>query len=174
MPAVPNEPFAEKLKIRLANAERAENSQRRTIQNSIRITEASAASELTLDDIDLGDLEKDVAKNLQAVNEFGVETSPRDLLIKLIGTVEIDVEFEFKTVPGGGENFVQAMRMVLSRVRARAKRKKLPLDEFKLLFQKCERLENYDVVTVMRSKSLSPKDESMYDDLTKLMAKQTK
>lgn len=156
-------------------AEKEDNKRRVALRNAIRIIKIEEnETKLTIDDIKLDTFASEFEQQLCAINEFGAETVPRETLLKMLAEGKLDEPFTFKTIPNSAEAYLQSMRMVLSRVRNRARKQKKPLSEFKLLLVKIDKGENYDEITLMRSRVLSPKDESVYDALSDMMAKQVK
>lgn len=98
-----------------------------------------------------------------------LEHLPRDTVKKMIMTVPLDQEFIFKVAVDCGENYVQAMRQVLSRTRKKARKRKVRLDEFKLLTRKIINRPAaeppHDEVTLIRSKNMSALEVSVYDEI---------
>lgn len=101
-----------------------------------------------------------------------IELVPRITMLRLVST-ELDTHFSFKVHKNEGENYISAMRQVLSRARNKAKRKKMRLDEFKMLLVGIDTsIAEYDTVTLLRTKTLSMYEESVYDELFSKLKKQ--
>lgn len=107
----------------------------------------------------------------EAVKRYELETKPRETVLKMFMERKLDENFIFKVTKGEGENYVQAMRQILSRTRKKALRNKMPLNEFKLLTVNITEKEDHDVVTLVRTKRMSEHMQSVYDDLITAMAK---
>lgn len=114
---------------------------------------------------------KSLDGKLAAHNRSDVETVPRDTVLKMLMDAKLDEMFIFHTAPGEGENYLQAMRQVLSRARAKAYKKKTRLDEFKLLCHAITQKEEFDEVIVIRTKNMSEHEESVYDGLIEAFKK---
>jgi len=101
-----------------------------------------------------------------------LEHIPRETVIKMI-KVGLDVEFTFKVELEKGNNFVQAMRQVLSRSRKKARRKNVRLDEFKVLERSITSKPTdeppHDEVTLVCSKNMSALELSVYDEIIEQM-----
>lgn len=167
-----------KLQAKIDNQSR-EN--RREIRDRLSITGEAPLSGM----IDLGSVMHPVELNLknfedsfdkrgQMIEKHGLETAPRQTILTMLIEKKIDELFIFKTERENGQAYVQAMRMVLSRTRRKALQKKRQLDEFKLLVRAIETLEEYDQVTLVRTKTLSLKEESVYDELMSAFEKPKK
>lgn len=114
---------------------------------------------------DPGDLITKMHEVMAAPVRNDIETLPRDTIIKMLVDVPLEEKFTFKTELGGGGNYVQAMRQVLSRVRKKAAKSKMELEEFKLFEIAIESKDGYDEVTLIRSATMTTKEESVYEDL---------
>lgn len=115
-------------------------------------------------------LELALHAQLDSADKYNLETIPRVTVLKIVETA-IDVKFTFRVHKGEAENYMGAMRQVLSRTRKKAKKKHMRLDEFKLLHLGTIEHEAYDEVTLVRTKTLSPYEESVYDSLFNAMKK---
>lgn len=97
-----------------------------------------------------------------------LEHQPRATVIKFVQTA-LDTEFSFKVPLNCGDNYVQAMRQVLSRTRKKARMKKKVLDDFKTQQKPIEHFPEadppHDLVTLIRTKNLSKLEGSVYDVL---------
>lgn len=102
---------------------------------------------------------------LQSVERNELETLPRETVLKMLVQKKMEEHFIFKVDLGHGENYVQAMRQVLSRARKKALKKKQRLDEFKLYVIDIKQQEDHDVVTLVRTRQLNPQETSLYDDI---------
>jgi hypothetical protein len=152
---VKNQGFRDAIRITRGAPRPAEKEMSRVISDSVAPIDAAQVSALLVEH----------TRRDEAVEKFALETSPRETVYKFLANKKLDEPFLFNVQKGDGENYAQAMRQVLSRARAKALKKKIPLDEFKVLTLKIENLENYDEVTLIRTKTLSTKEESVYDDL---------
>lgn len=101
----------------------------------------------------------------EMVKKHGLETVPRATMLTMLRQKKIDEDFTFKCEVNRGKDYIQAIRMVLSRTRRKALERKRQLDEFKLLVRGIKTFEEYDEVTLVRTKTLSPKEECVYDEL---------
>lgn len=123
-----------------------------------------------LDAISVGEL----SSQIENTDKNNLETIPRKTTLKLV-SMALDVHFSFRVAKGEAENYMGAMRQVLSRTRKKAKRKRMILDEFKMLHVSTDETHGeYDIVTLVRSKTLSPHEESVFDELMAVMAKTEK
>ena len=99
-----------------------------------------------------------------------LETNARLTIIRLFQEApNLDQEFSFKTRPGKGADYVQAIRQVLSKSRAvlRSKQNTQPRS-FKLFLVSIEKQQDHDLVTIVRS----DKRKSVIDDLADLIQKE--
>lgn len=94
-----------------------------------------------------------------------LEQVPRKTLVKMFKDIPLEEKFTFKVELGGGANYVQAMRQVLSRVRKKAAAQKMELEDFKLFELGIESKEDHDAVTLIRSAVMTQKEESVYTEL---------
>lgn len=129
-------------------------------QTSIE-TSLQNASMLTEDFINAS-----IIKAEEIAQKRNFEIIPRHTLIKLVKT-PIDHEFIFYVPRFQGENYLQCMRQVLSRARAKHINKgaggKLP--PFKLYKRAINILEDCDEVVVMRSLTTQQKEATEYSEL---------
>lgn len=116
----------------------------------------------------------ELSSQIENTDKNNLETIPRRTTLKLVST-PLDTNYVFKVAKGEAENYMGAMRQVLSRTRKKAKRKRMILDEFKMLHVSTDETNpEYDEVTLVRSKTLSPHEESVFDELMAVMAKTEK
>lgn len=103
------------------------------------------------------------AKVAAAVTDLEVE--PRATVLKMLTAKKLNEPYTFKVAKGEADNYIQAMRQVLSRTRAKASRAKKSLNEFKMM--RLDVVENldHDLVTLVRTKTLSEHQASVYDQL---------
>lgn len=111
------------------------------------------------------DIAAKLAEQFSAVERNELESVPRETVLKMLIQKKLDEHFIFKTIKGDGNNYIQAMRQVLSRTRKTAYKKKQRLDEFKMFVISVVEKTDHDEVTLMRSKSMQPHLESVYDAL---------
>lgn len=100
-----------------------------------------------------------------------LESNARITIIKMFTEAPaLDQNFTFKTARGKGEDYVQAIRQVLSRGRQklRSAQNTQPA-HFKLFLVGIERLEDHDLVTIVRSARPSIKMRSVMDDIADLV-----
>lgn len=121
-------------------------------------TKAAPAREITLDNFD---------KFVEVQQAGELETIPRATVIRMLQTTKLDVNFAFKTAKHCGMNYILAMRAVMSRVRGRAIRDRVKLEEFKLYVVKVETKELYDEVVLVRTKSEAQLGRSLYGAIFK-------
>ena len=126
--------------------------------------------EIILRPKDPGGLIASMQASLASAARNDLEQIPRKTLLHMFINCPLEVEYTFKVEHGGGGNYVQAMRQVLSRIRKKAAREKIELEDFKLIELKVETKEDHDEVTLLRSTMMTQKDESAYKDLMALMA----
>lgn len=151
----------------------SENKSRQTIRDRLSITGTApvrathSESEIptTLVSLNLDTFATKFDALGEAIKKHGLETVPRQTMLTMLIEKKIDEFFIFKCEVGKGQAYVQAMRMVLSRTRRKALEKKRQLDEFKLLVRGIKTFEEYDEITLVRTKTLSPKEECVYDEL---------
>lgn len=118
-------------------------------------------------DIDL--LERKLIAQITNTEKFNLDTKPRKTLIHLIEQ-PYDTKFAFRVVKGEGENYINAIRQVLSRTRRRAKAKKITLEQWKLFLDGIDETHaEYTEVTLVRSRTLTGHEISLYDDLVEAM-----
>jgi len=82
-----------------------------------------------------------------------LETNARQTVIRMFQEApKLDQDFTFKTAPHKGEDYVQAIRVVLSlgRKQLRSRQHTQP-QHFKLFLRGIEHLEDHDLVTIVRS-----------------------
>lgn len=111
------------------------------------------------------DIAARLSAKLQSVARNELETLPRETVLKMLVQKKLDEHYSFKVDLGHGDNYVQAMRQVLSRARKKALKKKQRLDEFKLYVISIEQEEDYDKVTLVRTRQLNPQETSLYDEI---------
>jgi hypothetical protein len=116
-------------------------------------------------------LAEKLERQLIATAQGDFETVPRDTVLKLLHR-NMDELFIFNTALGQGENYVQAMRQVLSRTRKRAEKKRVVLEEFKLYIVTIQSKDDVDCVTLVRTKGIPEHLVSVYDELTAAFSKQ--
>lgn len=82
-----------------------------------------------------------------------LETNARLTIIRMFQEAPaLDQNFSFKTAPQKGEDYVQAIRQVLSRSRQKLRsRQNTQPPHFKLFLIGIEHLEDHDLVTIVRS-----------------------
>lgn len=140
----------------------------RSFRDRIKInkTDKVIAQPLIGTPIEIGpeEIENSLSARLENTDKFGLETNPRKTVLKLVET-PLDTKFIFRVTRGEAENFISAMRQVLSRVRKKAKKNKWRLDEFKMLTIECKQFEEYDEICLVRTKTLDPYEESVYESL---------
>lgn len=93
------------------------------------------------------------------------ESSARATLIRMFEQAKMEENFSFKVAPGEGERYVNSVRSVLARVRKKAAKAKIPVEEFKILVVGIKRETTHDAVTLVRTKASSGKAKSVYDEL---------
>lgn len=121
-----------------------------------------------------GELLEQMQRHLASAARDDLEQIPRKTLVRMFQTCPLEEKFIFKVSLGGGGNYVQAMRQVLSRVRKKAEREKLELEDFKLFELGVESKDDHDEVTLIRSAVMTQKDESIYTELMDSMKVQLK
>lgn len=121
-------------------------------------------------DADSDVIEMDFSTLEDAVEQADYADIARATCIKMFREAKLDEEFVFKTRPGNGQRYLNAMRSVLARMRGKAKREKRSLDEFKLLRKSIIREKTCDVVTVVRTKATSLGALSVYDGMLTFLA----
>lgn len=118
---------------------------------------------------------QDIAQRLQAALKTAeiheLEDTPKDTVFTMLVNTKLDEIFTFKTSLGTGQKYVQAMRMVLSRARASAKKQKKQLNDFKLFEVEIVSEADHDVVKLVRSVKRTEFEESVYDEITQLFEK---
>lgn len=114
---------------------------------------------------DLSHIADQVGAEVEAIEKNSLETVPRETVLKMLCEKKMDEHFIFSVQSGEAENYIQAMRQVLSRTRKKALRKKKQLSEFKMLIISVEKKKDQDVVTLVRTKMMSEHQESVYDEL---------
>lgn len=126
------------------------------------------------------DLDIDFSKlgqSLENTQDETFEHLPRYTVLKMLKEGHLDTDFIFKVTAGEGENYVQAMRQVLSRARKKAKKKGTRLDNFKLFTRSIKTVEaddtspSHDLVTLIRSKNMTELEISVYDEITEAFEK---
>lgn len=135
-----------------------------TIRDAIQ-AENYAASQAAGGPITADDLTIALTARLTAAERNELEHVPRDTVLKMLSNKQMDEPFVFLTSLGEGDNYVQAMRQVLSRTRKKAAKKKVRLAEFKMFVMSITSKEDHDVVTVIRTKNMPEHLESVYDAL---------
>lgn len=133
--------------------------------------EAFAANRAAGGPLDALTLTEGLISKLTDQERKELEHVPRDTVLKMLSNKQLDEPFMFMTALGEGDNYVQAMRQVLSRTRKKAKSKKIRLQEFKLFVQSIESKENHDVVIMIRTKQMPANLESVYDALIDVFEK---
>lgn len=124
-------------------------------------------------ELDFSSLEQ----KLENTQDENFEHLPRHTVLKMLREGALDTDFIFKVSFGEGDNYVQAMRQVLSRARRSAKKKQTRLDNFKLLTRSIESVEAdgsepaHDLVTLVRSKNMTALEISVYDEITEAFEK---
>lgn len=99
------------------------------------------------------------------------ESNARLTVIRMLTEAPtLDKEFSFKVVRFGGDAYVQAMRMVLTRSRNAARNEKMKLTPFKLLVISIQHEPTHDLVTVVRSNRGSAQQKRAYDDIIASLA----
>lgn len=121
--------------------------------------------------IDMNDIAARLEQKLQSVERNELETLPRDTVLRMLVQKKMDEQFSFKVDLDRGENYIQAMRQVLSRARKKALKKKQRLDEFKLYVISITHEKDHDVVIVVRTRQLNAQEMSVYDDIINAYAK---
>ncbi len=111
------------------------------------------------------DLISKMQAQLASAARVDLEQIPRKTLVRMFTEADLEVKFTFKVELGGGKNYVQAMRQVLSRVRDKAAAQKMELEDFKLFTLKIESKEDHDEITLIRSAIMTQKEESIYTEL---------
>lgn len=94
-----------------------------------------------------------------------LETIPRITVRRMLTEKKLNEDFVFRVYLGHGENYIQAMRQVLSRTRKKAYKKRIRLDEFKMFVVGIRVLDDCDEVTLMRTTQMPEHLKSVYDDL---------
>lgn len=123
-------------------------------------------------EIDLGipinriDLSTAFEKIKEGETRDDFEHIPRETFLKmLIQKPELEVEFSFKVQRKQGNHYIQAIRQVISRTRRKARNEKRRLQEFKLIVKSVETMDDHDVVTLIRAKTMNAVQRSVYDKL---------
>lgn len=111
------------------------------------------------------DIVAQLEQQLKTASEHELELHPRQTVLRFLVEKQMDELFTFKTQLGRGANYVQAMRQVLSRSRNKALAKKVPLQEFKVYEIEIKSEKDHDIVTLMRTRRLLEKEQSVYDEL---------
>lgn len=96
-----------------------------------------------------------------------IHVTPRKTILDMLANSKLDENYVFYTRPNSGEDYVQAMRQLLSRTRKKAKQDKLTLkQDFKLYTIEVVTVENkYDRVTLLRSMSINHRFNSHFDEI---------
>lgn len=129
-------------------------------------------TEIKLPNSDNDNIAIKLQRALKTAEDHELEDTPRQTVLRMLIERQIEELFTFKVSLGLGGKYVQAMRMVLSRARGRAKSEKKQLDEFKLYEVSITSEADHDVVVLMRSKRMTKEQESVYDKITELFEKQ--
>ena len=122
---------------------------------------------------DLSQIAEKFQGHVLNITKNDLETVPRETVLKMLIQKKLDEHFIFRVETGEGENYIQAMRQVLSRTRKKALKKKQQLDEFKMLIVGVEHKTDYDIITLVRTKTMSAHQESVYDEIMAAFTKQT-
>lgn len=110
-------------------------------------------------DISLEELEQsaeiiDTVDTLIEEIALKLDRVPRTTLLTMLQKAKLDENFSFNVHRGTGQDYIQAMRAVLVRVRAKAMESGRTLEKWKLLVVSIEQEEKHDVVTLVRSKTI--------------------
>lgn len=83
-----------------------------------------------------------------------IDTVPRTTLLTMLQKAKLDEEYSFNVRRTCGHDYIQAMRAVLVRVRAKAMENGRTLEQWKLLVVSIVSEERHDIVTLVRSKTI--------------------
>lgn len=140
---------------------------------AIRAARAMASPDTDTLDLDaaLSKLEKaeSGAKTVEAVH-----TQPRRTVkqMLLFAAENPEVVFSFKTRRYGGDQYLAAMRMVLSRTRRAATKHKLALEPRKMLRVLVEQQGDCDVVQVLWTQHKSLVQKGVYEELAEILSQE--
>lgn len=90
---------------------------------------------------------------------------PRTTVLNMLRDTPLEVDHVFNVRKGGGNDYVRAIRSLLSRIRAKAISQRKHLDEWKLLTVSVEQLPTHDVVTMLRTKEIKKLRSDDYKDI---------
>jgi hypothetical protein len=119
--------------------------------------------------IELNLSEKAYADRIVTQYDLSVEHEPRATVLKMLTAAKLDENYTFKVASGEADNYIQAMRQVLSRTRKKAASKKQKLTEFKMLRVSVETTPTHDTVTLVRTRTLDAHHQSVYSELMEMM-----
>lgn len=100
----------------------------------------------------------------------GLENNPRQTVISLF-KLPADTPFTFKTKLHQGQNYLDAMRQLISRARRHARIAKQPITHWKMLLMgPIEHHATYDLLTLVKTQMATIRQKEMYADLLDVMA----
>lgn len=90
---------------------------------------------------------------------------PRTTVLNMLRDTPLEADHVFNVRKGGGNDYVRAIRSLLSRIRAKAISQRKHLDEWKLLTVAIEKFPTHDVVTMLRTKEIKKLRSDDYKDI---------